>query len=49
MIKRASWEAQAGYWEIEAHQLPFAVGESRILLETGDKILLETGDEIVRE
>lgn len=49
MIKRASWEAQAGYWEVEAHQLPFAVGVSRILLETGDKILLETGDEIIRE
>ncbi|HUV83354.1 MAG TPA: hypothetical protein VMW53_09815 [archaeon] len=49
MIKRASWEAQEGYWEVEAHQLPFAVSESRILLETGDKILLETGDEIVRE
>jgi len=55
MIKRASWEAQAGYWEIEAHQLAFAFGEvvspgdAKILLETGDKILLETGDEIIKE
>jgi hypothetical protein len=49
MIKRASWEAQQGYWEVEAHQLPFAVGTSRILLESEDYILLETGDKIIRE
>lgn len=55
MVKRASWQQQEGYWEVEAHQLIFALhevvspGDAKILSEDDDYILLEDGNKIIRE
>lgn len=46
LIKRASWEQQAGYWEIEAHQLSFAVAGSdeRVLITEDEKLIVTEDD-----
>jgi len=48
MIKRASWEAQEGYWDIEAHQLAFAFAEREDYItsegDVGEEAIISEGD-----
>lgn len=46
MIKRADYEQKEGYWEVEAHQLPFAIaGSDEKVLITEDEKLITTEDD----